>query len=84
MCCYFVRLFMYCCIIKFLSNAGLTTWKKKRYYTPGTPGCYLHRDIYINHSEDVFDNVKNLFRRAESLVIDSMTAKTLRTISSVA
>ena len=39
----------------------------------GTPGCYLHRDIYINYSEDVFDNAKNLFR--ESLDINSMTAK---------
>ena len=42
---------------------------------PGTPGCYLHRDIYKNYSEDVFDNVKNLFRRAESLVTDSTTSK---------
>ena len=45
------------------------------YYTLGTLGCYLHRNIYIDHSEHVFNNVKNLFRHVESLAIDSVTAK---------
>ena len=40
----------------------------------GTPGC-LHRNIFINHSENVFDNVKNMLKRAESLAIDSVTEK---------
>ena len=29
----------------------------------------------MNHSENVFDNVKSLFRRAESLVIDPVAAR---------
>ena len=48
------------------------------YYTLGTLGCYLHRNIYIDHSEHVFNNVKNLCRHAESLAIDSVTAKLSR------
>ena len=30
--------------------------------------------IYINRSENAFDNIKNLFRHVESLVIDFVTA----------
>ena len=45
------------------------------FYTLDTSKCYLHRNIYIDHSEHVFDNVKNLLRHAESLAIDSVTAK---------
>ena len=45
------------------------------YYTLGTLGCYLHRSTYMNHGEHVFNNVKNLFRQAESLAINSVTAK---------
>ena len=29
--------------------------------------------IFINHSESVFDNVKNMFMRVESLAINSVT-----------
>ena len=42
--------------------------------TPGTPGCYLHRGIYINRGENAFDNIKNLFRYVECFVIDFVTA----------
>ena len=43
------------------------------------------QEYFINHSENVFDrdNVKNLFRLAESLAIDSVTAKLGKLISNM-